>query len=87
MTFYKQPEGPDTGWYAFGMVRWDYKAQPDWGQMNRVLQRLGNDQHPVITQVEDTGSDEEAVIIASRPLTQDECQVCFAYFLRLENDV
>ena len=54
---------------TYYVATWDHKEQPDWDEINLGLDEFNN---PHITLIEDTGSDQHAVIIANGPVTQTE---------------
>lgn len=76
MMYLKKCRG--VGWKAFGMVTWDWIAQPNWQEINCVISYAGLGRHPrYIQAVETTDYDEFAVIIADRRLTAEECQEAY----------
>lgn len=68
----------DLGAGETGIVTWDWKAQPDWREMQAALRRAFNGLGcPSISVVPDTEGDEYAVVVSPTPLVPAEAQAAW----------
>lgn len=64
------------------VLSWDWREQPDMEELGRIVwEKSGG--RVAITSVEDTGSDQYAVVISDKPLRQVEAR---DVYLRWENN-
>lgn len=64
---------------AVHVLTWDWRGHPNIGELDRMVYDISATGRPVrITNVEDTQSDQYAIVITDHELTQEEAQK--AYF-------
>lgn len=55
----------------YHVVTWDHKEQPDWDEINTVLELYDS---PYITEIEDTGTDQYAIIVSDELISQKKAK-------------
>lgn len=57
------------------IIEWDYREQPDFERIQRAMHEVFNgSNHPCLRLVDDTGSDQYALVVSSTPITEREAQ-------------
>lgn len=73
---------------TYRVMSWDWREQPDMNHLNRLIHEIIPEnihyEGLYLTMVDDTGDDQYAIVITTRPLTQPEARTFYLDWLRKE---